>query len=214
MKLLRQMIRNFLVTTNLKGPIQLLTHQNSALQNAGWFKSHNAIQSIDQEGKPIPWCAYSFIYFIDARLKRDFRVFEYGSGHSTLWYAKKVKEIIAVEHDDVWQAKVSSELPTNARVIFRQLENGYTSEISHHGTFDIVIVDGRRRAECAHSILTALKPDGIIVWDDSDRSDFLDCKEIFTNHHFREIQFKGLAPIGVNFRQTSILYRSDNCLGI
>lgn len=51
-----------------------------------------------------PWLVFSSIDFLDKWLKADMKVFEYGSGGSTLYFAKRVKEVISVEHDKEWYA--------------------------------------------------------------------------------------------------------------
>jgi hypothetical protein len=45
-----------------------------------------------------------------ARLPPDPRVFEYGSGGSTLWFAGFARMLVSVEHDAGWHARVTEEL--------------------------------------------------------------------------------------------------------
>lgn len=53
-----------------------------------------------------PWIAFAAIDFLKRILAEDMRVFEYGSGGSTLFFARRVKEVISVEHDKGWSEKV------------------------------------------------------------------------------------------------------------
>ena len=116
-----------------------------------------------RDGQPIPWCTYSLLPFHLGKLKPDFRVFEYGCGNSTLWYAQRVRNIIAVEHDRAWINKVSQRLPSNGQVAWKELGRRYAEEIFEHRLFDVVVIDGGDRAKCATPALNSLKPDGVIV---------------------------------------------------
>ncbi len=41
--------------------------------------------SLDQEGKPVPWITILAIGFLDAKAVNHLRIFEYGSGNSTIY---------------------------------------------------------------------------------------------------------------------------------
>jgi hypothetical protein len=49
-----------------------------------------------------PWITFSAIDFLEKTLTKEMRVYEYGMGGSTLFFAKRVKEIVSVEHDETW----------------------------------------------------------------------------------------------------------------
>jgi len=67
-----------------------------------------------------PWYMPKAHRFLETKISGIERVFEYGSGDSSLWFAERVKEYIAVEHDQTWHAKVTKALAernlTNARI--------------------------------------------------------------------------------------------------
>jgi hypothetical protein len=46
-----------------------------------------------------------------------FRVFEYGAGNSSLWWASRVAEVVSVEHDAAWAELVQSRAPANLTVV-------------------------------------------------------------------------------------------------
>jgi hypothetical protein len=196
------------------GMLVLQFHPNSILVKEGWFRSFQSGKAINLAGEPIPWCTYPYIHFIEPRLRADFRVFEYGAGNSTLWFAKRVKEVVSVESDERWFSMIFDNIPPNVRLIFRNLNNGYVDEIEHHGLFDIIVIDGGKRVECMEFAWKALKSEGIIVWDNSDRDDFLAGIKFLRMHGFRELAFFGMTPIFFYRSKTSIIYRELNCLGI
>jgi precorrin-6B methylase 2 len=53
-----------------------------------------------------PWITFAAIRYLEKNLKKDMRVYEYGAGGSTLFFAKRVREVISVEHDPNWRNQV------------------------------------------------------------------------------------------------------------
>ncbi|MHB1213712.1 MAG: methyltransferase domain-containing protein [Thiobacillus sp.] len=47
-----------------------------------------------------PWMNFRVIEWLESYLKPDMRVFEYGSGGSTLFLAERVAQVVSVEHDE------------------------------------------------------------------------------------------------------------------
>lgn len=54
----------------------------------------------------LPWLTFAVIRFLEQTLTKNMRVFEYGSGGSTLFLAKRVKELVSVEQDPKWAERV------------------------------------------------------------------------------------------------------------
>lgn len=187
------------------------------LANIGWFSSFDNQQAMDQHGEPLPWVTYSFIDFIKPRLDRDFSIFEYGSGSSTLFYAKRVRRVVSVEHDEAWYNKIVKTKAQNAEMIFSKLETGgeYSRKAATLGEqFDIIIVDGRDRVNCCISSAAALTPAGVIVLDDSERPEYDKARTFLTNAGFKELSFSGISPGLFYLKATSVFYKTDNCLHI
>ena len=49
-----------------------------------------------------PWICFEAKTYLDKVLTKEFVVFEYGSGGSTLYFAGKCKKVISVEHEPEW----------------------------------------------------------------------------------------------------------------
>lgn len=49
-----------------------------------------------------PWITFTAARFLEELLSPEWRVFEYGAGGSTLFFAERVRELITVEHDQDW----------------------------------------------------------------------------------------------------------------
>lgn len=165
---------------------------------------------VDALGNPLPWITYPAVDFLSGRIFGSLRVFEWGSGSSTEWWARQVQEVVACEHDPAWYSQVSESLPSNATVLLRDRGEDYTNEVLKHGLFDIVVIDGRDRVECSRVAPDALSPAGVIIWDNSNRERYRKGLEALSSQGFRRVDFHGLVPALRRPGVTSFLYRSDN----
>lgn len=186
------------------------------LKDMGFFESVRKKDSIDKDGNPIPWFTYSAIDFLKTRLNKSMKVLEYGCGNSTLWLAERVKSVISIEHNKSWFEKVNRIKPKNAILILKELNSGdYSREIlNYYNHFDVIVIDGRDRIRCAKNSLNALKENGVIVWDDSNRKDYETGYDFLKRNGFQRIDFWGIGPtVAIKFC-TSIFYKRTNCLDI
>src|SRR5690606_11407686 len=87
--------------------------QKSILWKYGWLKSWWYNKPIDNNKEPIPWITYSAIDFLKQFNYSESLVFEWGSGYSTLWWAKRCKEITSVESYSKWYELLKPKLPSN-----------------------------------------------------------------------------------------------------
>lgn len=112
------------------------------------------------------------------------RVLEWGSGASTLWLAKRAREVISIEDDANWYGQIHALVPTNVthRLVpsdtrFRPFFAAQRRDLLHRsyreyvlagcgqGRFDLIVVDGRCRRRCLHLAARLLKSDGLILLD-------------------------------------------------
>lgn len=187
------------------------------LASIGWFRSFDAQQAMDTDGKALPWVTYSFIDFIKDRLQANQTIFEYGSGSSTLFYAERVRRVVSVEHDESWYHKIKNTKPANAEMIYTKLEKGgeYAQKARLLGEFfDIIIVDGRDRVNCCKESIHALNAGGVIVLDDSERLMYEEARQFLKENNFKELSFSGISPGLFYLKATSVFYKTDNCLAI
>jgi hypothetical protein len=188
------------------------------LKPKGWFESRYLHQPIDSDMNPLPWFTYSSIHFISQKLSlKPMRVFEFGSGNSTLWFSSRVESIVSIEHETDFYSKILKKLRPidNVSYELRKLNDNYNQKIlEFENEFDIVIIDGRERVQCTKNCIKALKKNGVIIFDNSDRIQYKEAYNYLTEHRFKKIDFRGVGAIGHSEWQTTIYYRNDNCFEI
>jgi hypothetical protein len=57
-----------------------------------------------------PWMSFAAIEFLKKITTQEMRVFEYGSGGSTMFWISRVQEVISVEHDLFWFTNMKEKL--------------------------------------------------------------------------------------------------------
>lgn len=197
-------------------PLALLG-RNGYPHEVGWLLSAVRRQAVDGNGRPLPWLSYPAIHFLEHRYPEGVRVFEYGSGNSTLWWAERAREVVTVEHYRPWCERMRARVPANVDLVYCPHEPAGTyagTARARGGGFDVVVIDGRQRAACAAVAPAALAPSGVVVFDDTERERYGPALEALAAARFRRIDFRGMRPIHAGGGTTSILYREGNCLGL
>lgn len=148
---------------------------------------------------PEPWLVFAAIDVLDAMDLRGARVFEYGSGGSTLYWLKRGASCVSIEHDPAWYAMLRDRLGSAADVDYRLVlpvpgepgadpadPDAYVSdEVRHRGlnfrdyctqidefsdeSFDIVVIDGRARNSCIKHAASKVRRGGLLIVDNNDR---------------------------------------------
>lgn len=124
-----------------------------------------------------PWIPFDAAARLESFLERrpGARVLEYGSGMSTLWFAKHASSVIAVESNAFWAEQVQKNL--RDRLLHDKVRLVHTSVMHEYvnvsgvepGSIDVVIVDGDHRLACGLSAFSLCRPDGLIYVDDTDK---------------------------------------------
>ncbi|HKU70422.1 MAG TPA: hypothetical protein VJQ51_06255 [Burkholderiales bacterium] len=196
---------------------KLIGNKDSYLYRTGWMQSLLESKPTDSAANPIPWMNYSVIKLLDDRLRPDFTLFEFGSGYSTRFYAKKVGTVVSLEYDEQWFRIVKADMPENVKLLFkhRDVDGEYCRVIHSAGiSFDVVVVDGRDRVNCVKQAVSALSPRGVILLDDSQQEKYREASEFASAQGFRALDLEGLKATGKGMDRTTLFYRDGNCLGI
>lgn len=187
------------------------------LVECGWVASSRSKRPVAADGSPLPWYTYPAICFLERSLPNSVTVFEYGCGNSTLWWSERAEHVVACEHDEAWYREMADRVPDS--VDLRHIELVYGGNYcklaaSMVSAFDVVVIDGRDRVNCALNVIAALKPGGVIVWDNTEREYYQSGYDFLLNNGFRRIDFVGFGPVNPEPWSTSVFYRDENCLGI
>lgn len=131
----------------------------------------------------VPFLSQVATDFYDSILMPNYKVFEYGSGRSTIWLADRVSFLVSVEHDQEWYIAINSLLGDEqsvARLIlvsFGKFDPDANEKVIEYVNtinqfpddfFDIVSCDGNdeARAQCIIASVQKVKPGGWLVIDD------------------------------------------------
>ena len=145
----------------------------------------------------LPWWSFGAVDHINNYLNDlsgEAVVLEWGSGASTVWLARRSKKVYSLEHDVEW-SKATQKLISNYRNVelitvppdekmdifdseyiskkpgYKGLNfNSYVNAINKiDEKFDLIAIDGRCRSACLKLATSKLKPNGIVLFDDSTR---------------------------------------------
>jgi SAM-dependent methyltransferase len=148
--------------------------------------THNLINGKTPLDLELPWFSYAAIDFLEEYLDPNMSVCEYGSGGSTLFFARRTRSVFSIENDPSWFDLVSRRLQVQScGNVTMQLhpfdfKNPAGFEYSAYlhaipdGRFDVIVVDGCEewvpvRPACFEKAEARIKPGGIVVVDDSRR---------------------------------------------
>ena len=216
---MKSLIKNYLAKLfpKLIAYNDLIKNRNSYLYATGWIQSLKESKPIDKDGNPIPWMNFPVVRLLDERLKDDLHVFEYGSGYSTYFYAKRVMTVTSVEYDEYWFNLINSDMPDNVTLIYKanDVDGEYCRIIgTTNEQYDVVIIDGRDRVNCVKQSISTLSPRGVILLDDSQLARYREGIDFAKGLGFRALDIEGLKARGWGIDRSTIFYRTNNCLGI
>lgn len=131
----------------------------------------------------VPWLTAAAVTALQDILKSTDVGFEFGSGRSTIWFARHVRFLYSVENSAVWYKKVSEWLVREglaSRVDYRLAlepreddlmpeEHPYVKGIAEieDNLLDFVLVDGIMRLTCLRWAMRKLKVGGILILDNA-----------------------------------------------
>lgn len=160
----------------------------------------------------LPWLPYDLIDVLDVYVAtKRVRVFEYGGGGSTLWFAARAEHVHTVEHESGWVQQLKSQTSSLSNVTIDHVDltadpGPYIHAIDawpdEH--FDLVVVDGRERVACVQQALPKLRPGGLLILDDTDRGRY---RPAFDLVDWPRQTFIGFAPCKPTFGYTTVFSR-------
>jgi hypothetical protein len=173
----------------------------------GQFKSIINRSAIDRLGKPVPWYSYPAIEFLEQFDFSKNKVLEYGCGNSTIWWAKKCKSVISIEHDQKYYKYIKSLNLNNLELRLFKKKREYINQQELKNS-EIIIIDGNFRKEIIENLIEnrekIKKKNTIIIIDNSHwYSNIISLLERKIN--YTQIDFFGFCPSTNCTNATTIL---------
>jgi precorrin-6B methylase 2 len=167
----------------------------------------------DKDGNPLPWYTYPAIEYLSQFDYSDKKVFEFGCGYSSLFWAKRAKSVISIEDNlsyyDRWKKEFNE---SNLEVRWRDEGEIYENAIFEDDEkYDLIVIDGKRRAECTAAAIVSLLENGMIILDDSDRintsDEYVESVAKLKQADLIQIDFYGFCPMNSYTKCTSVFLR-------
>lgn len=181
--------------------------------------AHNVLNDKTPLDLEIPWFSYSAIDFLEGFLKPHMTVCEYGSGGSTLFFARRTKSVVSIEDNPKWFELVSRRLQEKsiANATLKLAPFDFKNPVGFENSeylnaipdepFDVIVVDGSEewtqvRPVCFKHVEKRIKPGGIIIVDDSWRYPALR-----KNNHAQKYEvFQSLGPCRPGVTSTDVFF--------
>ncbi|MDI1323139.1 MAG: hypothetical protein PSV36_10345 [Algoriphagus sp.] len=180
----------------------------------------------------LPWINHFAFGRLKTLIRPDFRVLEFGSGGSTLFFKDHTAYVYSIEHDAKWFENVKSkcqdtdkvelnllqpEIDPEAQVEYKSINGMFTKGLSYkkysHGadhlpdeSFDLLLIDGRARPKCLKNSISKLKPGGILVFDNSDRESYQPVISTLLKGWKSEV-YQGVTIYDAFFNQTTLFFK-------
>ena len=178
-------------------------------------RSINEKICLDKNDNPLPWYTYPAIEYLSQFDYGKKNIFEFGCGFSSLFWAKRANRVISIEDNLKWFEKWQKEFnEENLDIRWRDEGEIYENAIFEDGNkYDVIVVDGKRRWQCAEAAVKALAKGGMIILDDSDRintsEEYVKAVDFLKKADLLQVDFYGFCPMNAYTKTTSVFFARD-----
>lgn len=125
----------------------------------------------------LPWITDGAVSFLEGWIeshhrKSELKVFEFGTGNSTLWYLAKNCHVTTVDDNPKWTKTVNQAAEAfgiQNKLISICSERPYSNQYQNDN-YDLIMIDGRDRVECLKKVLAVgFRKDSLLVLDNTER---------------------------------------------
>jgi len=135
------------------------------------------------ELKPYPMMDKPEIEALRAILeeRKPTRVLEWGSGGSTIYWPKLFPDIewFSIEHNPDYAQALKGKTPANVTLLQLDYPAYHELKAEDVGTFDLIIVDGRKRVRCLDVARDLLNPGGAAILHDAGRERYAPARDYY-----------------------------------
>lgn len=179
----------------------------SLISQYGMVASARKFQPVDANGDPIPWYTYPAIEYLKNHNFSGVKVFEYGSGNSSIFFKNLGADISSVEEDQNWYDTQIKNGHTSC--VHIEKKDDYVSSVIKYSDADIIVIDGGWRIECAEflaeKIIDRKINPSIVIFDNSEWfPNSIRYLEEKTN--WLRVDFCGFTPINPYCSTTSMFF--------
>lgn len=169
-----------LITGKRKRGTRLHNHAGRLLDAAGFrYLPRSLLTTLSlklaNRRAELPLLSFRAIKRLDRLIAPDWKVLEFGSGMSTIWFARRCGALVSVETDRGWYDSVSKMLAErglgNVDYRFRAPSEAHVLEEYEDSHFDLALVDGVARDCAMMTAIAKVKPGGYIYMDNTDSPD-------------------------------------------
>lgn len=140
-----------------------------------------ALHYSQKRNPDLPWLTAHSIEILESCLRSTDIGFEWGSGCSTTWFAKRVAQLTSIEHNQEWYKTVARLIA--AENVITKVDNlhigdgleeredtCYVRAIERFPdcSIDFCLVDGLARDHCSAACLAKIKLGGLFILDNAD----------------------------------------------
>lgn len=125
----------------------------------------------------LPWISYSAIRHLSRLIQPCWHVLEFGSGMSTLYFARRCAWVHSIESNGEWYQKVQALLESHhlTNVHLEQRSGAQAAIMAYRdlsaypdASLECVFIDGHARDRCVEAAWRVIKPGGVIYLDNTD----------------------------------------------
>jgi SAM-dependent methyltransferase len=172
------------------------------------YMAHSGLTRRSPMQLGLPWMPYSVIDFLDRWIDSGTLVYEFGSGGSTFFFARRAGKVVSLENDERWANAVGQQLAdqgiTNVDLRYVTADFSRPETVAESEFYmaipveraDVVVIDSLdhythgSRPVLFHRAEESIRPGGLVVLDDAWRYRHLrgesDATEVRT--------FRGVGP--------------------
>ena len=181
-----------------------LTFITDKLRNDyGFLESSRSDVPVNNKNQIMPMYTYPCYEWLDSIDWTGSKVFEFGTGYSTVWWQNKKVDYYGVEDDGEWYQRIIKLINGKQLKVKYEIDlKKYMKTIYDYDfKFDVIVIDGQVRFDCIKPALEKIKDNGMIIFDNSDWHK--SCKEELDKTDLIPIHFHGFKPIHVDSETSS-----------
>ena len=184
---------------------------------AKYYGQYNSIkknESVDANNNPLPWITYPAIEYLGNLDFSKEKIFEVGSGNSTIWFSKRANKIISLEEDEAWFKKMQEKTKNVINVDLLFIEDRDIEDIYFRANeCSVIFIDGLNREKALDYITKNIEALDIkcIVVDNSELvSIYEKIQKFVLKTGWVDTEFVGFGPQNRYVWSTTVLTNPKN----